>query len=198
MNAWPGKRKRRRATRGALVVVAMLLIGSAMLRMGHDAGRAFGNAAPAVAPTEASADAVACDASPDFAAMLEAFRQRDARLNEREAAVMDRMQALRVADEAIERKLAQLIEAEQQLADTITIADTAAEDDIGRLTRVYETMKPKQAAALFEEMSPEFAAGFLGRMKPEAAAQIMAGLSPGAAHSFSVVLAGRNANAPKE
>jgi len=35
-------------------------------------------------------------------------------------------------------------------------------------------------------------------MRPEAAAAIMAGLTPQAAHTFSVVLAGRNANVPKE
>ena len=33
---------------------------------------------------------------------------------------------------------------------------------------------------------------------PEIAAAVMAGLSPGAAHTFSVVLAGRNANVPSE
>jgi len=35
-------------------------------------------------------------------------------------------------------------------------------------------------------------------MRPEAAAAIMAGLSAEAAHLFSVVLAGRNANVPRE
>ena len=69
----------------------------------------------------------------------------------------------------------------------------AAEDDLAGLTRVYETMKPKDAAALFERMDARFAAGFLARMRPEAGAGIMAGLSPEAAHAISVVLAGRNA-----
>ena len=55
-----------------------------------------------------------------------------------------------------------------------------------------------EAAALFEEMDPRFAAGFLGRMPAPAAAAIMAGLSPKTAYSFSVLLAGRNANAPRD
>jgi flagellar motility protein MotE (MotC chaperone) len=58
-------------------------------------------------------------------------------------------------------------------------------------------MKPKDAAALFEEMDPGFAAGFLGRMRAVAAASVMAGLSPQTAYSVSVIMAGRNANAPK-
>ncbi|MEZ5673973.1 MAG: hypothetical protein R3D81_01625 [Thalassovita sp.] len=80
----------------------------------------------------------------------------------------------------------------------MAVADQAAERDIGTLVAVYENMKPKDAAPLFEEMDPNFAAGFLSRMKPEAAAGIMAGLSPNVAYTISVVLAGRNAEAPKE
>ena len=139
-----------------------------------------------------------CQTSEDLQAMLEAFQSREARIEEKEAAIRDRMHALRIADEQVTEKLAQLTKAETQLRETIALAETAAEDDLDRLTRVYETMKPKQAAALFEEMDPNFAAGFLGRMRPEAAAAIMAGLSPEAAHLYSVVLAGRNAGVPKE
>jgi flagellar motility protein MotE (MotC chaperone) len=47
-------------------------------------------------------------------------------------------------------------------------------------------------------MSPEFAAGFLGRMAPEAAAAILSGMSAEAAYGISVIVAGRNANAPTE
>lgn len=103
------------------------------------------------------------------------------------------MQALAIANEAAAARLAELAAAEDSLRRTLAIAETAAEDDLAGLTRVYETMKPKDAAALFERMDARFAAGFLARMRPEAGAGIMAGLSPEAAHAISVVLAGRNA-----
>ena len=74
----------------------------------------------------------------------------------------------------------------------------AVENDLAALTSVYENMKPKEAAPLFEAMDPVFAAGFLARMRPEVAAGIMAKLSPDAAYSISVILAGRNANVPRE
>jgi len=193
-------RKPRRAGRGALFVVAGLLFGSAMLRMGHDAGQAFARA-------DGEIETVGLDSPPDiFQAsqgtgmqeLLDAFQKREERIHKQENAIKDRMQILKLADQEIERKLAKLVQAEEDLRATIALADTAAEGDIARLTKVYENMKPKQAAALFEEMNAQFAAGFLGRMRPEAAAGIMAGLSPEAAHSFSVVLAGRNAEVPIE
>lgn len=186
--------------RGSLVVVAGLLIGSAVLRLGDGAGQAF-----ALGPEEIPAQDIkmtpigqACETPEDMEAMLAVFAEREERIATREAALRDRMHALQIADETVTRKLAELSEAEEQLRQTIALAETAAEDDLGRLTRVYENMKPKQAAALFEEMDPNFAAGFLARMRPEAAAAVMAGLSPEAAHLFSVVLAGRNADVPRE
>ena len=48
-----------------------------------------------------------------------------------------------------------------------------------------------------EEMEPSFAAGFLARMRSDVAAGIMAGLKPETAYTISVILAGRNAKAPK-
>ncbi len=204
-------RLRRRLGRSALAVIACLLICSALVRLGVGAGQAVARAteagetpqdAPVVQPVAVSglgADDIGQSlTNAQITDLVSAFQAREARLAEREAALEDRMAALRVADQQISQKLAQLEEAERQLRETIAIAETASKDDLDRLTRVYESMKPKQAAALFEDMDPSFAAGFLGRMRPEAAAEIMAGLSPEAAHTFSVVLAGRNANVPTE
>jgi len=189
-----GKSGKIRAGRGALMMISALLVGSAMVRIGLGAGAAW-----AEDPINVSALAPAhCETSAGMHRMLESFRAREARIATQESAMIERMQALKLADEEMERKLAALVAAEEDLRATIAMADTAAEGDISRLVKVYENMKPKQAAALFEQMNPEFAAGFLGRMRPESAAGIMAGLSPGAAHSFSVVLAGRNAEAPTE
>lgn len=199
-NPKPKARKRRRRGRGILLLISSLLIGSAMVRIGGDAGRAFAvenkhdtatNDAHAAAPVKG------CAPPPDMAEMLKLFQQREDRLKTREAQMQERMQALAVADAQIARKMAELTAAESALRDTLALADSAAETDITTLTAVYENMKPKDAAALFEEMDPDFAAGFLARMRPDAAAGIMTGLSPAAAYTISVVLAGRNANVPK-
>ena len=194
------KSRRRTQGRGTLVAISALLVGSALIRLGDDAGQAFAKAPDATETQERSAapEYAACETLDDYQPMLAAFRQREARITSQEVALQDRMQALKIANQEIERKLSELTAAEEALRDTIALADTAAESDLDRLTKVYENMKPKQAAALFEEMDPSFAAGFIGRMRPEAAAAVMAGLSPEAAHAYSVVLAGRNTNVPTE
>ena len=192
----------RSRSRGTLVVIAFLLVSSALVRLGSGAGSAFAlapDAGQVDAPDSLPASApLACEAAPDLKQLLQAFEAREARIEQAEADLRDRMQALAVADREVGNKLAELNEAEARLRETIAIAESAADTDIDRLTQVYESMKPKQAAALFEQMDPNFAAGFLGRMRPEAAAGIMASLAPDVAHMFSVVIAGRNAGAPRE
>ncbi|MEL6960656.1 MAG: hypothetical protein AAGL89_17090 [Pseudomonadota bacterium] len=194
-------RKRPVASKGSILLIAGLLISSAGLRIFTNAGAAFAEGdlanqflAPSTTAVETS---TAAPARAEVASLLEALRQREAAVAEREAALDVRAKSLEVAKTEVERRIVALEEAEQRLSATLALADTAAEEDLARLTAVYENMKPKDASALFQAMEPEFAAGFLARMRPDAAAKIMAGLEPQAAYSISAILAGRNANAPK-
>ncbi|MFN6951210.1 MAG: MotE family protein [Albidovulum sp.] len=187
-----------RSGRGALVVVALLLGGSGVIRLAAGADHAFayvGEQSPAAA---AGTDEPVCEPDAGAFAMLEELKARESRLKAQEADLADRAQALAVAREEIEGRLASLVAAEEKLSATLTLANEAADADVARLVAVYEKMKPKDAASLFTEMDPDFAAGFLARMRPDAAAAVMAGLEPRTAYAISVLLAGRNAKAPKE
>ena len=191
-------RRKRRSGRSVLVIVTMMLIGSAVIRLGGDVGQALARvprASGLSAPPEAGP---ACKQPQELRGLMTALEKREKRLRTKQAALDERMQALSVAETAVNKKLAELKDAEAKLRGTIALAETASEDDLSRLTTIYEKMKPQQAAALFEKMDPDFAAGFLGRMSPEAAAGIMANLTPETATAFSAVIAGRNARVPKE
>ncbi len=193
------KRRVARPRRGTLVLIAALLMSSAIIRVGHDAGRAFAKqSAPTMTSQPARTELASCTPSSDTSKMLIAFQKREARLEEREFQLRARMQALSVVDQEVTEKMAALTQAENELRKTLALADAAAENDLTKLTSVYENMKPKDAAALFEETDPNFSAGFLGRMRAETAAAIMAGLTPQTAYTISAILAGRNADVPKE
>lgn len=192
------KRKpvRRRALRGVLPALFLLLAGSSALRFEDGIGLAFATvtAGPATAVEVPLAH---------FAAEEEAVGMLIARLKAREADVIAKEEALaqrtlkldRLAAE-VSARLDELAEAEAALRATMALADDAAETDLTQLTNVYENMKPKDAAALFETMEPSFASGFLARMKPASAAAIMAGLTPDKAYLISLILSGRNMDAP--
>lgn len=186
--------------RGALGAIALLLFASGVVRLGSGTGSAIALELKERAEqqmVEASEPDIV-DVSPELVALLEETQTRQQKLDQREAELETRLQALALIETAVAEDLARLENAEAKLRATMASADTAAESDIGRLTAVYENMKPAEAAALFQLMEPSFAAGFLGRMRADAAAAILAGLEPDLAYSISVVLAGRNANVPRE
>ncbi|MBC7137279.1 MAG: hypothetical protein H5U17_00815 [Defluviimonas sp.] len=187
------RKPRKRQGRGALLVIVALFAGSGLIRLGEGAFALATTTEPGPAR-----EPEACEAPADVAAVLAALREREERLASREAELDDRTQAISLASGQIEQKMADLVAAEERLSATLTLADTAAEDDVARLTAMYEAMKPKDAAPLFQEMAPEFAAGFLGRMRPDAAGALLAALEPKTAYTISVLLAGRNASAPNQ
>jgi flagellar motility protein MotE (MotC chaperone) len=178
---------------GALFLMAAFLGLSGLLKLGIGLGTAMANT---VEPADAPAPQT-CELDGGTMAMLSALQEREARLAEQEKLAADQQTSIGLARTEIDRKLAELADAEAKLAATITQADQAADKDISALVAMYESMKPKDAAKLFAEMDHDFAAGFLARMRPESAAGVLAGLDPPKAYAISVLLAGRNANAPK-
>lgn len=205
-----GKRKKavRRSGRGSVALIALLLTTSAVLRLVSGTNVAFAEGADN-ATTLATKEHKQANAplsgktsnkdsnSAEMGSLLAALQARETKVKERETQIEMRSKALAIADAEITKRIAKLEKAEIELRATLSLADGAAEDDLSRLTAVYENMKPKDAAALFETMEPDFAAGFLGRMRPDTAASVLAGLTPAAAYSISVILASRNANVPK-
>jgi flagellar motility protein MotE (MotC chaperone) len=186
---------RRRVGQGALFVVAMLFASSGALRLGSGIGAALAKSEAEEAAPVTEAEPATCEMP---SALSQALTLREDRIAAQEASLKDRLAALALADAAITKRIEELRAVEEELKATLALADGAAEEDIQQLTAVYQAMKPKDAAALFETMSPEFAAGFLGRMPPESAAAILSGMSSEAAYGISVIVAGRNADVPKE
>ena len=181
------------------MVIAVLFAVSAGLRITTGAGPAIAKEVTALAG--ADGDAVSpqsCSTPDEIEAILAALSLRETQLETRERDLLALERSLNLAEIKVRENLAALEAAEVSLNETIARSELASETDLVRLTAVYEGMKPKDAAGLFEEMDPEFAAGFIGRMRADAAAAIMTGLSAPTAYSISVILAGRNANAPTE
>lgn len=182
---------RRRAR--VLPVVAGILAVSALLRLGGAAGEALAEAPAPDTPLD-----VAPERGEGTGGLLEALAARESRVAAREAEAERQEGEIEALREDLAAQVAALDAAEAALSDTLAQADGAAEADLARLASVYESMKPKDAAALFAAMDPAFSAGFLGLMQPEGAAAIMTNLDPEAAYAISAVLAGRNAQAPTE
>ena len=183
---------------GPMVLILSCFVFSGVIRIGSD-GVAIA-AELSTLPEEAvsTEPSPVLDEEPDIDSLLAAIRTRQEQLLQHEKEITARQLVLNKAEERIRVQLNVLVQAEERLAQTLAIADSAAENDLKKLTEVYEKMKPKKAAEIFGTMEISFAAGFLSRMRPESAAGILSEMSPTDAYSVSVVMAGRNANAPTE
>lgn len=192
-----GKGRRGGRTRGTLAFLAALLAVGGAMRLGAGAGTALET--PAMPdPVAGTAQSLSSEQGQNLQALLAALREREERLDAREAALEERLRALEIAEARLDEQIRDLAAAETALSETLALADQASERDLARLTTVYESMKPGEAAALFEQMDPQFAAGFLARMQPERGAAVLAGLAPRTAYTISVILAGRHAQVPTE
>ena len=184
--------RRRRRQRWVLTALGLVFAASAVMRLGT-IDLAFAQAGGTL-PNDSLPTPVMTQTLAEALREVEALRQD---LDRRAVALEDREKAVLTAQALVEERLAELEAAETRLEGLIALSDSAAETDLDRLTAVYETMPAAEAAAIFGQMDASFAAGFLTRMAPAASANLMAELTPEQAYAVSVVIATRNATAPR-
>lgn len=183
---------------GALLVVAIGFIASALLRAGEvvaalpeGADDGFGNPiAQQVKPAPPGSLAERTVVGPpELIAEIKELRER---LDAREDALSKRELKLRILENRMKERLGEMREARERLAATAALVDDAAGKDVRRLADMYQQMKPKKAGEIFNEMAASFAAGFIAEMRPDAAALILANMEPEKAYAVSLLIAGRN------
>ncbi|MBB5517313.1 MotE family protein [Amphiplicatus metriothermophilus] len=125
--------------------------------------------------------------------LLAAIRERARALDRREAEIARRERELEALERRVAERTAELKAVKEELEQRLSFAATAAQEDITRLARMYEAMKPAKAGEIFNAMDPSFAAGFLTEMNSESAALILANMDTDKAYATSVIIAGRNA-----
>ena len=177
-------------------LIVLCFLGSAALRVTESGAAIAEEIGELTSGTPDSAEVAPVSDSPD--ALLAAIRDREAQLEAEERRIANRAQTLNVAETKLAEQLDAFEAARARLEETLTQADSAAEDDIARMTTVYENMKPAEAARIIERMEVRFAAGLMARMRPEIAAQVLAGMEADAAYAVTLTIASRNAAVPTE
>ena len=183
---------------GALIVVAVGFVASAVLRAGEvvaalpeSAEDGFGNPiaqSVQTAPTGSPAERTVVG-PPELISEIKKIREN---LDAREEALSKRELKLRILENRMKERLGEMREARERLAATAALVDDAAGKDVRRLADMYQQMKPKKAGEIFNEMAASFAAGFIAEMRPDAAALILANMDPEKAYAVSLLIAGRN------
>src|SRR4051794_37328540 len=129
--------------------------------------------------------------SPQEVEILQSLAQRRDDLDKR-AAEIDRHEALlQATEQRIDEKIARLQQMEGTINDAFKKEDQKDEAKIKSLVRIYETMKPKEAARIFEQLDLPVLLDVLEQMKEMKTAPILAAMDPAKAKAVTLALAAR-------
>ena len=129
--------------------------------------------------------------SPQEVEILQSLAQRRDELDRR-AAEVDRHEALlQATEQRIDEKIAKLQQMEGTIDATFKKEDQKDDAKIKSLVKIYETMKPKEAARIFEQLDLPVLLDVLEQMKEMKTAPILAAMDPAKAKAVTLALAAR-------
>jgi len=144
-------------------------------------GEAAASAGPAVSDSER--------------ALLTDLRNRRQELDRREAALTERANVLTAAETRLTARLDELKSLQTRLEAMEKARQTQIEANWRGLVKVYEDMRPRDAAAICNELDFEVLIPVLDRMKEAKAATLLAAMDPARAREATGRLAKRRAEA---
>jgi flagellar motility protein MotE (MotC chaperone) len=129
--------------------------------------------------------------SPAEVELLQKLSERRNELDKRAAELSQREVLLQATEKRIDDKIAKLAALEKDIGG---IVDKQSEEDDARiksLVKIYETMKPADAARIFEQLDMPVLLGVLEHMKERNAAPVLAAMDPAKAKAVTLALAAR-------
>lgn len=121
--------------------------------------------------------------------LLKELAKRRERLKEEEKDLAVRKQVLKATEERIEQKIHDLKILQNKLETLMASYDKKEHGKIMSLVKIYETMKPKDAAKIFNELEMEVLIRVVSNMKEVKLAPIIASMAPIKARELSMELA---------
>ena len=123
--------------------------------------------------------------------LLQNLAARREVINDREAELDQRESILAAAEARIDRKINEIKSLKAHIEDLIREKEKEEEEKILKLVKVYESMKPKQAAVIWNELDMPILLEVATRMREVKAADVMARMSPERARELTGELARR-------
>lgn len=120
--------------------------------------------------------------------LLQQLADRREKLDSRAGELDQREALLRAAEQRIDKKIQEMRGLESTIQNLIKTHDDQEEARIASLVKIYENMKPKDAAPIFEELDIDTLLMVAERMKERRLAPIMAKMNPQKAKEMTVEL----------
>jgi flagellar motility protein MotE (MotC chaperone) len=158
--------------------------------------------APAPGPSPASAKPSAPPPPPPGGAepgtfsqtemdVLQKLTERRTALDSREKDIERREAMMKAAEDQIERKISEMRSLQNTIEGLLRQYNDQEDNKMRSLVKIYENMKPKEAAKIFEQLDMPIMLEVVERMKEQKVAPILAEMDPAKARTITSELAQR-------
>jgi flagellar motility protein MotE (MotC chaperone) len=110
--------------------------------------------------------------------LLQHFAERRAEIEKRTKEIEQREALLTAAEKRIDQKVSEMQKVRSDIQKLMSQGDEKQSAQLESLVKIYETMKPKEAARIFEELEMPVLLGVIQKMKESKAAPILASMDP--------------------
>lgn len=131
------------------------------------------------------------DITPEDVQLLETLAKRREQLDARDRELDLRENLLAAAEERVDGKVEELKKLQETVEALIVKLDEDDETNIKSLVKIYEQMRPKDAARIFDELDMTVLLNVVDRMREAKAAAILGKMGSDKAKSVTVLLAQR-------
>lgn len=153
---------------------------------------------PAIPPAEAAAKPAAASVPPGSdlsvmseseVALLQRLAERRETLDQRDRQLETRENLLTAAEKRVAERIVKLTEIETNVSKLIDQFDAQEEARIKKLVQVYQSMKPKDAAAIFNQLDMDVLQKVAKRMDEAKFAEVLGNMTADAAKKLTVEMA---------
>jgi len=123
--------------------------------------------------------------------LLQQLSVRREQIEQRRSVVEQREALLAAAEARVERKVTELEDLRRIIEELVIQHDEQEEAQLRSLVKIYENMKPKEAARIFEQLDMVVLLEVIDRMKERKVAPVLARMSPDRAQQITLELAQR-------
>jgi flagellar motility protein MotE (MotC chaperone) len=129
--------------------------------------------------------------SPAEIEVLQELSQRRTQLDKRAADIDQQQVVLQAAEKRIDEKIAKLQELQKSIQASVDKQNAADDARTQSLVKIYETMKPSDAAQILSQLDMPILLQMLGHMKESKTAPILAAMDPSKAEAITTAMAKR-------
>jgi flagellar motility protein MotE (MotC chaperone) len=122
-------------------------------------------------------------------AVLEGLRARRGALDQREQSIAEREAVLAAAEKRLTQRIGELSTVQQRLDATSRSLTEQEEKGWRQMVKLYEGMRPRDAATIFDDLEMPVLLEILGRMGERKAAPVLAAMKPERARLLTTELA---------